>query len=100
LPTYSKDTSYLAYPIVINNPAKISRKRIRKELEERGIETRPLFGSIPTQQPAYKEFKPKYEGKLPNADYLGLNAFYIGIHQYLTQEDLDYVIKSFAEILK
>jgi len=99
LPTYSKDTSYLAYPIVINNPAKISRKRIRKELEERGIETRPLFGSIPTQQPAYKEFKPKYEGKLPNADYLGLNAFYIGIHQYLTQEDLDYITNAFSEIL-
>jgi len=100
LPAYSKETSYLAYPVTIKDPRKISRKRIRNELENRGIETRPLFGSIPTQQPAYKEFKPKYEGKLPNADYLGLNAFYIGVHQYLTQEDLDYVIKSFAEILK
>jgi len=100
LPIYSKETSYLAYPVVIKNSNKINRKRMRKELEDRGIETRPLFGSIPTQQPAYKEFKPKYEGKLPNADFLGLNAFYIGVHQYLTQEDLDYVIKSFAEILK
>ena len=100
LPLYSKETSYLAYPIVITNSNKINRKRMRKELEDRGIETRPLFGSIPTQQPAYRAYKPKYEGKLPNADYLGLNAFYIGVHQYLTQEDLDYVIKSFADIIK
>jgi CDP-6-deoxy-D-xylo-4-hexulose-3-dehydrase len=100
LPFYSKDYSYLAYPVIIKDPKKISRKRIREELEKRGIETRPLFGSIPTQQPAYKEYKPKYEGKLPNADYLGLNAFYFGVHQYLKQEDLDYVIKAFSEIVK
>jgi len=100
LPYHSKDISYLAYPLIIKDLKKINRKRMRMELEGKGIETRPLFGSIPTQQPAYKKFKPKYDGKLPNADYLGLNAFYIGVHQYLTQEDLDYVIKSFAEILK
>jgi dTDP-4-amino-4,6-dideoxygalactose transaminase len=100
LPIFSNEVSYLAYPIVIKNPKKISRKRLRKELEDKGIETRPLFGSIPTQQPAYKEYRPQYEGKLPNAEYLGLNAFYIGIHQYLTQDDLDYVVKSFSEILR
>jgi CDP-6-deoxy-D-xylo-4-hexulose-3-dehydrase len=100
LPLYSKETSYLAYPLIIKDPQKISRKKIRTELENKGIETRPLFGCIPTQQPAYSSYKEKYEGKLPNAEYLGLNAFYFGVHQYLTQEDLDYIIKSFSEILK
>ena len=100
LPKYSKDISYLAYPIVIKKPDVISRKKIRYELEKRGIETRPLFGCIPTQQPAYKYLKKEYEGKLPNADYIGKNAFYIGCHQYLEQEDLDFVIRVFKEILK
>jgi len=99
LPIYSKEISYLAYPIIIKDPKRISRKKIREELEKKGIETRPLFGCIPTQQPAYSAYKSKYAGKLPNAEYLGKNAFYIGVHQYLTQDDLDYVISSFSQIL-
>lgn len=100
LPKYSKDISYLAYPVVIKNPEIVSRKKLRSELEKKGVETRPLFGCIPTQQPAYKHLKEEYKGKLPNADYMGKNAFYIGCHQYLEQEDLDFVIRVFKEILK
>lgn len=100
LPKYSDSISYLAYPMVIKNPKLISRKKIRIELEKRGIETRPLFGCIPTQQPAYSHLKEKYKGKLPNAEYLGSNGFYIGCHQYLTAKDLDYIVKCFKEILE
>ena len=64
------------------------------------IENRPLFGSIPTQQPAYSSFKEEYQGKLPNADYLGQNGLYVGCHQYLEQDDIDYMIKVFKEIFK
>jgi CDP-6-deoxy-D-xylo-4-hexulose-3-dehydrase len=99
LPKFDQNVSYLAYPIVINNPDKLSRRKLRKELEAHGIETRPLFGCIPTQQPAFKYLKKDYEGKLLNADYLGKNAFYVGCHQYLTQEDLDYTINVFKKIL-
>lgn len=100
LPKYDKDVSFLSYPIVITDTMKVSRKKLRKELEEHGVETRPLFGCIPTQQPAYEYLKNQYEGKLPNAEYLGKNAFYIGCHQYLTQGDLDYVVNTFKEALK
>jgi CDP-6-deoxy-D-xylo-4-hexulose-3-dehydrase len=99
LPKYDKNVSYLAYPIVIKDPQKISRKKLRYELEKRGVETRPLFGCIPTQQPAYSFLKEKYDGKLPNAEHIGLNGFYIGCHQYLSQEDLDFTINVFKEIL-
>lgn len=99
-PQYSNNISYLAYPIVIKDPKVISRKILRHKLEESGIETRPLFGCIPTQQPAYGFLKEKYEGRLPNAEYLGLNGFYIGCHQYLTKKDLDYIITAFGRILK
>ncbi len=100
LPLYSDEISYLAYPLVIKKPEVISRKELRRKLEEAGIETRPLFGCIPTQQPAYGYLKEEYEGKLPNADYTGKNGFYIGCHQYLNEEDLDYVIDVFHRILK
>lgn len=98
LPPFSKDVSYLAYPIVIKRPEDMSRKFLRAELENRGIETRPLFGCIPTQQPAFSHLKEHYLGKLPNAEYVGSNAFYVGCHQYLTREDLDSIVKAFDEM--
>jgi CDP-6-deoxy-D-xylo-4-hexulose-3-dehydrase len=99
LPKYDENVSYMAYPLVIRNPKKVSRKKIRMRLEKKGVETRPLFGCIPTQQPAYSYLKKEYEGILPVADFVGSNGFYIGCHQYLTHEDLDYVVKSFGEVL-
>ena len=100
LPPYSEEVSYLAYPLVIKRPYIISRKKLRMEFEKRGVETRPLFGCIPTQQPAYEHMRAEYEDKLPNAEYIGRNGFYIGCHQYLNVEDLDYVINVFEEVLE
>lgn len=100
LPPYSDEVSYLAYPLVIKKPDIISRKKLRADLEKQGIETRPLFGCIPTQQPAYSYLKNQYSDKLPEADHLGLNGFYIGCHQYLEQEDLEYVVSVFKSTLK
>ena len=99
LPEYSENVSYLAYPLVIKRPEVISRKKLRSELEKKGIETRPLFGCIPTQQPAYGYLKKEYEGKLLNAGYIGKNAFYVGCHQYLQEKDLEYLIKIFKDVL-
>ncbi len=100
LPDFSEDVSYLAYPLVLKENAEIKRERLCKELEKKGIETRPLFGCIPTQQPAYAHLKEKYKDKLTNAEYLGNNAFYVGCHQYLEQEDLDKIISAFREVVK
>lgn len=99
LPKYSEDISYLAYPLVIKKPETLKREKLLFELEQRGVEARPLFGSIPTQQVAYRHLRENYKNKLPNADYLGLNGFYIGCHQYLSQDDLDYIIKTFGGVL-
>jgi len=99
LPRYSNEISNLAYPIVIKKTETVARSKLMYELERLGIETRPLFGCIPTQQPAYEHLKQKYGGKLPNAECIGKNAFYIGCHQYLTEEDLSYVANAFEKIL-
>ena len=100
LPLFNKDVSYLAYPIVIKRPNIISRRELRIKLEKNGIETRPIFGCIPTQQPAYCHLKEEYKNILPNADYIGANGLYIGCHQYLKRGDLDYIISVFNKIIK
>lgn len=100
LPKLSEDVSYLAYPLIIKDTNKIKRNKLLKDLEKSGIENRPLFSCIPAQQPAYKDYKQIYENKLPNAEYIGNNGFYIGCHQYLSEEDLDYIIKTFINYFK
>ena len=97
LPLFSNDISYLAYPIVLHG---LERGKVRRSLEEEGVETRPLFGCIPTQQKAYEYLKQQYQGKLPNAEYIGKNGFYIGCHQYLEREDLEFIVNTFKKVLK
>ena len=74
-------------------------KILRKSLEASGVETRPLFGSIPTQQRAYAHLRERYAGRLPQADYLGRHAFYVGCHQYLSPEGLQIMVGAFHEAL-
>ncbi|GAG65812.1 unnamed protein product, partial [marine sediment metagenome] len=100
LPIYSDDISYLAYPIILKYNNIINRKSLRQKLEENGVESRGFFPCIPTQQPAYNFLKNIYNNKLPNAEYLGKNALYIGCHQYLTDKDINYVIEIFEKIFK
>ncbi len=89
--------SYLAYPIIVDKS--IRRDALIKALEDKGIEARPLFGSIPTQQPSYRKFKKRYQGKLMVADKLGSQGLYVGCHQYLTRDDLDHIVQGFKELL-
>lgn len=100
LPIYDDNVSYLAYPIIIKKNMKgLTRKWLRAKLEQEGVENRPLFGCIPTQQPAFRHIKDKYTNKLPIAEYVGSNAFYIGCHQYLVKKDLDYIADTMTKIL-
>jgi len=91
LPPYDENVSYLGYPVVLRPDSPLSRDELCAHLAEMDIETRPLFRSIPTQQPAYRQLREEYAGRVPNAEYLGEHGFYLGCHQYLSEEDLDYV---------
>lgn len=98
LPRFSKHVSYLGYPLLVTNPA-FSRNQIVLGLEKLGVECRPIFNSIPTQQPAYAHLKKKFSGKLPNAEFVGNNGFYAGCHQYLKQSDLEYLVYAIKKVL-
>ena len=63
------------------------------------MENRPLFSCLPTQQQAFAHLREQYADRLPNAERLGRTAFYIGCHQFLTDEDLDHVAKAFPTVL-
>lgn len=98
-PIYTKDIAYLGFPLLILKPDLISRRDFRKHLEDNRIETRPMYGCLPFDMPSLKQFKDGYRDKLKNTEYIGRNTFYVGCHQYLTKDDLDYMISIFDQIL-
>jgi CDP-6-deoxy-D-xylo-4-hexulose-3-dehydrase len=75
----------MAYPMVLLDGH--SRNSVIHNLTRRGVECRPLFGCIPTQQPAYAKYA--NSGRWVNAEWLGRKGFYVGCHQYLTDKDLE-----------
>lgn len=93
-----EEISPLCYPVVLTADAPFERFEMTRFLEQRGIETRPMFGSIPTQQPSYR-WTGHRTGDFPAAEYVGARGFYIGCHQNVSKEDLDYVVENFAEFL-
>lgn len=90
--------SPLCYPVVLTEAAPFERFELTKFLEQRGIETRPMFGSIPTQQPSYR-WMGYAPGDFPAAEYVGSRGFYIGCHQNVSRDDLDYIVENFAKFL-
>ncbi|MCS7180707.1 MAG: DegT/DnrJ/EryC1/StrS family aminotransferase [bacterium] len=89
-----------AFPFILKDNCKFTRDQLVTYLNENGIDTRDLFSSIPTQTPGYK-FLGYKEGDFPVAEYIGNNGLHIGIHQEITEEDIEYIaetIKNFLEI--
>lgn len=101
LPVRGDKTSYLAYSMILKQEysGSVDIAKFRSELERSGIETRPIFPSIPTMQPAYRKFKDMYKKSLPNADYVSENGLYIGCHQYLSRGNLDRIESTIDKIL-
>jgi len=87
-------SAYMMYPIVLN---KKDGECVDKEpwmafLNEKGIETRDLLPIL--GQPIYKWLDPS---RYPVSDWLVKSGFYVGCHQYLFPEDIDYVLQSLEE---
>lgn len=88
-----------AFPFIIQEGANFSREDLGQFLEERGIETRTLFASMPTQCAGFKFMGHKL-GQFPNAEYIGNKGLHIGIHQDLGKEHLDYFLDTMEQFLK
>jgi len=78
-----------AFPIVLKDK-KYNCEKLYKYLESNEIQTKTLFGSLPTMHKAF-EFMGYKSGDFPVAEYVGENGLHFGIHQYLSEDDLTYI---------
>ena len=93
------DPSWFGFAITVRKNAGKTRNEIVKELNERKIATRLLFGGNLLRQPAFANTPRRVVGELTNTDIVMNDTFWIGVWPGLTLEMLDYVIKTLREIL-
>ena len=87
-----------AFPIVLKDK-KYDRNKLYQYLESKSIQCKTLFGSLPTQHNAFKFLKYKY-GDFLVAEYIGDNGLHFGMHQYLNDDDLQYVSDALHDYFK
>ncbi len=93
-------TNWLAFPLTIRPGAGFERNELVKYLEDRKIQTRPLFSGNILKHPAYKNIPSRKAGTLRNSDIILNNALLVGAHHGLTDKMTDYVAEVFAGFLK
>jgi len=87
-----------AFPIIIKEGAPFTRNQLVDFLEKRGIDTRDLFSSMPTQCRGFA-FLGYRSGDFPEAEYIGNNGIHIGVHQDIGEEHIEYFIEVVEEFL-
>lgn len=87
-----------AFPLVMRD-ANESMDKLYEHLEERGIQCKNLFGSLPTQHRAF-EFLGYKEGDFPVSERIGRTGLHFGLHQYLKNEDIDFIGESVMSYFK
>jgi len=93
-------TSWLAFPLTINENAPFSRLEIVKHLEMIGIQTRPVFTGNVLKQPAFSKINYKNLGKdYEIANYIMENSFLIGCNHGLTEKHIEKIKNAFITFL-
>lgn len=87
-----------ALPIIIQEEAGFTRRSFVRFLEKRGIDTRTLFSSMPTQCAGFR-YLGYAPGDFPNAEYIGEQGIHIGVHQDLGRRECDYILNVISDFI-
>ena len=92
------DTVWFAFPLIVREDAPFSRRDLMIFLEERNIQTRPVFAGNILRQPGFSNIKKVVSSDgYPNADRVMRRGVLIGAHHGMNEEMISHVHKSFDE---
>jgi perosamine synthetase len=94
LPTadYGVDHAYWMYTIVLRANVLKSRDQVMRDLDDAGIETRPVFYPMHVLPP----YRDAARGPFPRADFCSSRGISLPTHGRLTEEDVDCVVEALA----
>ena len=97
--TPHSDPSWFGFPILLREETGISRSELMRNLNEKKIGTRQLFGGNLLRQPAYEGVKHRVIGDLKNSDRIMNQVFWVGVYPGLTSAMIDYMIDVFHALM-
>jgi CDP-6-deoxy-D-xylo-4-hexulose-3-dehydrase len=92
--------TYYTFPILLHESAPFTRRQFAEFLEDRKIETRPLFAGCLPDQPAFRNAPGRTVGELPRARYLRDSMVFIGVHPGITQKNIEYISDVIIEFIR
>ncbi len=95
-------TNWLAFPLTLQPDCPFGRNELQKYLEEKNIQTRPIFTGNILKQPAFAKLSEnnKMKSDYPVTNHIMRNGFVIGCHHGLNSKHLEYVKSVFVEFLE
>jgi CDP-6-deoxy-D-xylo-4-hexulose-3-dehydrase len=94
------DPSWFGFHMTVKETGGFTRREITEYLESRKVGTRPLFGGNLLLQPAFQHIPHKVFGSLENSNLITRDTFWVGVHQNIDDEKIDYIISVFRDFLK
>ena len=93
-------TYFLAYPIILKDK-KINKKKFQIYLENKNIQTRPIFSGNILRHPAFNNLVSKRNkiSQFKESDYIMKNGLLVGCHQGLSYKDIIYIHKVIKKYL-
>lgn len=97
LPVRDPEAAWLAFPFRVRGE---ERTRLARELEARGIQTRPIMGGNVLRQPALSGLAAAGErSRFGEADHAMARGILVAAHQGLTDEQAEHLIITLDELL-
>jgi len=95
------DTNWLAFPLTIRPEAPFKRFDLVKHLEERGVQTRPLFTGNALMHKAFKGISRRTPfSAYPHTDLITERSLVVGCHHGLEEKHIEYVKEVFSGFLR
>ncbi len=95
----NSNPSWFGFLITVKPESGINRNDLVQKLNNKKIATRLLFAGDLRKQPYFKDVRYRTVGELKNTELILNNTFWIGVTPMITEEMIEYVLKSFDEIL-
>jgi len=99
LATKKSEPSWFGFALTLKKALPFDRNTLVRYLEDHKIGTRMLFGGNLLRQPAFRTTPHRKATHLYNADVVTTDTFWIGCHQNITDEMIDYTVSVFSDFI-
>ena len=98
--TPDSDPSWFGFCLGVRPEGPLERNAVVRELNERGIGTRLLFGGNLLRQPAYRDVPHRVVGELVNTEWVMHNVLWLGVYPGLTDDHIDFVLEVLHDMVR